>query len=358
MTITVPITTLANLNNPTTATTTINSNFTALQTGFNSALNTTGDQMLGTLDMNNQQIINLPAPSTVNSPARLVDVVAGSGSGITVPTVGTSGTVVGYLNSNMTFSGANTFTGTNTFSSAVTFNTTPTYSSGFTTSSITATTANLGIISGVTSITGTNFNASAISASSLTVTSLNLTSITVSSQVTAPTGAFTTLTANIVTAPTAAITSIAASSATFTDTVGLSGTTNISGATAYPAAGIVGELISASSAASVALAANAASAFTAVTLTAGAWMLGGQATIQAASSLSLLETCLSQTAATFTGALSRQAIQGGVTAFTLSAQPVGPVPLLATAGTTVYLNVLASSAATCLSGQIYAWRLH
>src|SRR5260370_30224305 len=69
--------------------------------------------MFATLDMNSFQVLNLPSPATVNSPARLVDVV--TNPTITVPAVGTSGAVVGLLNTNTTESGNNTYSGTNSF---------------------------------------------------------------------------------------------------------------------------------------------------------------------------------------------------------------------------------------------------
>jgi hypothetical protein len=65
---------LANLNNPTTAVVTINNNETAVSSAFQQALNTSGDTMLGTINMNSNQIINLPAPASPNAPARLQDV--------------------------------------------------------------------------------------------------------------------------------------------------------------------------------------------------------------------------------------------------------------------------------------------
>lgn len=103
MTITVSLNQLANLQNENTAVTQINQNSNLLTTGFVSALNTTGDQMQGTLDMNSQQIVNLPAPATAASPLRLIDA-----SSITaLPSV---------LSGNNVYTGNNTFSGTNKFS--------------------------------------------------------------------------------------------------------------------------------------------------------------------------------------------------------------------------------------------------
>jgi hypothetical protein len=61
--------------------------------------------------MNNNQILNLPSPASINSPARLIDVVSNPSVALTVPPVGTSGAVVGLLNGNNTYSGTSTFTG-------------------------------------------------------------------------------------------------------------------------------------------------------------------------------------------------------------------------------------------------------
>lgn len=107
MSINVTLNTISNLQDTTTAQTQINNNSAAITGGFTTALNVTGDQMEGNLDMNSNQILNLSAPATANSPARLVDVV--TNPTITVPAVGTSGAVVGLLNANNTWSGTQSF---------------------------------------------------------------------------------------------------------------------------------------------------------------------------------------------------------------------------------------------------------
>lgn len=56
---------------------TVNANNTLITNAFADCVSLTGvspNAMQSNLDMNNFQILNLPAPSTVNSPARLVDV--------------------------------------------------------------------------------------------------------------------------------------------------------------------------------------------------------------------------------------------------------------------------------------------
>lgn len=104
---------VADLTQTTTAQNTINANFASIQTAFDNTLSrggTSPNQMQAVLDMNSNQIINLPAPSTPNSPARVVDVV--TNPTIVLPGTGTSGHVVPYLDGTNTFSGSsNTFLG-------------------------------------------------------------------------------------------------------------------------------------------------------------------------------------------------------------------------------------------------------
>src|SRR5882762_6940732 len=119
----ITLTDLANLQNENTAVNAINNNNAVLKTAFDNALSRDGtvpNQMLNSLDMNSNQIINLPAPSTVNSPARLIDVV--SNPTITIPGQGTSGHVVPFLDGNNTWSGTNTYSAGSTFNSTATFN--------------------------------------------------------------------------------------------------------------------------------------------------------------------------------------------------------------------------------------------
>lgn len=108
----------ASFQNDNTAVILANSNNTLLTTAFDNTLSRDGtspNTMGASIDMNSNQIINLPAPGTVNSPARLIDVT--SNPSILVPPTGTSGHTVPYLDGN------NTFSGTNTFSSGVTTST-------------------------------------------------------------------------------------------------------------------------------------------------------------------------------------------------------------------------------------------
>lgn len=111
---------VSDLTQSTTAQTTINANSSTVQTAFDNTLSRDGtspNQMGASLDMNSNQIINLPVPSTQNSPARLIDVV--SNPTIVVPGTGTSGHVVPFLDGNNTFSGTELFNGNVTFGGTV-----------------------------------------------------------------------------------------------------------------------------------------------------------------------------------------------------------------------------------------------
>lgn len=117
------LTDLVNLQNETTAVNAINANNALIEAAVENTLSRDGtvpNTMSNNLDMNSMQILNLPAPASATSPARLQDVVSAA-TIASVPPVGTSGAVVGLLNANNTHSGNNTFSGTNTFSGSNTF---------------------------------------------------------------------------------------------------------------------------------------------------------------------------------------------------------------------------------------------
>src|SRR6266436_1886401 len=102
---------VATFQNDTTAVTTINSNNAVITTAFLDVLSRSGvtpNQMTSTLDMNSNQIVNLPPPQTVNSPARLIDVTTPGIITVNTATTGTSGHVVPFLD------GANTWSNTQT----------------------------------------------------------------------------------------------------------------------------------------------------------------------------------------------------------------------------------------------------
>lgn len=87
---------LASLQNENTALSTINANNATLITAVDNTLSRDGtspNSMGAALDMNSNQIINLPAPSTANSPARLADIqsIQAGGTIASIPTGGTTG---------------------------------------------------------------------------------------------------------------------------------------------------------------------------------------------------------------------------------------------------------------------------
>src|SRR5216683_3058349 len=105
-------TNLASLVDETTALSVINNNFAQIAQAFQNAAATANSvsnnaTMQITLDMNSNQVINLPIPASVNSPARLIDVV--SNPSLLVPPTGTSGHTVTFLDTASTWSALQTF---------------------------------------------------------------------------------------------------------------------------------------------------------------------------------------------------------------------------------------------------------
>lgn len=104
----------------TTAANTINANNFVVQTAMDNTLSrdgTTPNQMSSAIDMNSNQIINLPAPSTGNSPLRLTDASTLNGGGtITVPSInaGTNIIVTGTNPVTVATAATPTFTTVNT----------------------------------------------------------------------------------------------------------------------------------------------------------------------------------------------------------------------------------------------------
>lgn len=93
------LTDLANLQNETTAVNTINANNASIETAMENTLSrdgTTPNQMEDSLDMNSEQILNLPVPATNNSPLRLQDLsdFIGGGTISNIPPGGTTGQVL------------------------------------------------------------------------------------------------------------------------------------------------------------------------------------------------------------------------------------------------------------------------
>lgn len=93
MTISLSLNDVQDLTNTVTAESTINANNADIKTAFTSALAVTGDKMQGTLDMNSNRIINLPAPASQTEPIRLID-FTGTGT-LAIPSVTLSGVVTG-----------------------------------------------------------------------------------------------------------------------------------------------------------------------------------------------------------------------------------------------------------------------
>src|SRR6266853_104892 len=103
---------VATFQNDTTAVNVVNNNNAAITTAFIDTLSRSGvspNPMLSTLDMNNNQIVNLPFPTTLNSPARLADVTNAQNISIISATTGTSGHVVPFLDGTNTWSAPQTF---------------------------------------------------------------------------------------------------------------------------------------------------------------------------------------------------------------------------------------------------------
>lgn len=105
----VTINPVGNLINATTAETNIDNNFDAIQTAIENTLSRDGtppNQMESVLDMNSNQIINLPAPTSLFSPVRLQDIAdletGGTINVSNLPTGGTTGQVL-KKNSNTDF---------------------------------------------------------------------------------------------------------------------------------------------------------------------------------------------------------------------------------------------------------------
>lgn len=95
----ITLTDLANLQNETTAVNAINANNAILETASDNTLSRDGtspNEMESVLDMNSHQIVNLPNPSTENSPLRLKDLADFIGTGVvnTLPDGGTTGQVL------------------------------------------------------------------------------------------------------------------------------------------------------------------------------------------------------------------------------------------------------------------------
>lgn len=113
----ITLSTVGSLTDTVTAVTAINTNFSTIQTAFDNTLSLNGqtpNSMGSSLDMNSNQILNLPAPATLNSPARLTDVntLNGGGTIYTLPSGGTTGEPLVKLSNTSYNVGWGTVTGT------------------------------------------------------------------------------------------------------------------------------------------------------------------------------------------------------------------------------------------------------
>ncbi len=95
----ITLTNLVDLQNETTAVTAINNNNSIIQTAMDNTLSRDGtspNPMQSGLDMNSFQIVNLPAPVSLNSPLRLTDLNSFIGGGTiqAIPAGGTSNQVL------------------------------------------------------------------------------------------------------------------------------------------------------------------------------------------------------------------------------------------------------------------------
>ena len=101
---------VGSLIDATTAAATINANNAIIQTAFDNNLSRDGtlpNVMGSRIDMNSHELLNVGAPTSSGSAARLVDVV--TNPTILVPPTGTSGHTVPFLDGTNTWSGNNTF---------------------------------------------------------------------------------------------------------------------------------------------------------------------------------------------------------------------------------------------------------
>jgi hypothetical protein len=107
---------VATFVNDTTAVNTVNNNFAAISTVFTDVLSRSGvtpNQMTSSLDMNSNQIINLPPPASLNSPLRLADLGQTLSISINNALTGTSGHLVPFLDGANTWSNTNAYTQNN-----------------------------------------------------------------------------------------------------------------------------------------------------------------------------------------------------------------------------------------------------
>src|SRR4051812_3836145 len=97
------LTNIANLQNETTAVNAINTNNAAIIAAIDNTLSRDGtpaNQMAASLDMNSNQILNLPTPLSNYAPLRVIDAATISGGGITVSPLPVGGSAGQFLGKN------------------------------------------------------------------------------------------------------------------------------------------------------------------------------------------------------------------------------------------------------------------
>ncbi|HEY2810540.1 MAG TPA: hypothetical protein VGJ00_04025 [Rhabdochlamydiaceae bacterium] len=363
------LTQLANLQNENTAVSEVNANSDTIVSSFDNTLSrdgTTPNQMMNNLDMNSNQIYNLPSPGSATSPARLQDVTTSTIIS-SVPPTGTSGAVVGFLNGNNTYSGNEIFSGNNTFSGTNTFTNAAPITVG-------ANAGNNGLINFKGSTSGTTtVQATVVASGSLTLpaatdtlvgkaTTDTLTNKTLDTAGTGNVIKFGGVTSSTVTGTGAVVlaTSPTLITATLT-TPTLTGVTNGSNA----AAGNVQEyqesviaLGSATSLTSGATLNSNAKNLTSLTLGAGDWEVAGNVTFVGTSStaLSCTITGLSTTSVTFdqtngrTNIVIQSTLNNTNTATTANVnQLIGPLRFSSSGSQTINLVVQGTFSASTLS---------
>lgn len=121
MSVPISLTTITSIANDTTFLTQLNANFSAISTAFAAALDTnsnTPNQMESALDMNSNQILNLPAPSSIDSPVRMEDIsTLQTGGTITIEGVPIGGATGAALVKNSATNFDTTWTNTPNFTS-------------------------------------------------------------------------------------------------------------------------------------------------------------------------------------------------------------------------------------------------
>jgi len=331
--------------NDTSAVNTVNGNNDTITSAFADVLSRSGNspnQMLSALDMNSNQIFNLPPPSTINSPARLVDVA--SNPTIVVPGTGTSGHTVPFLDGNNTWSGTNAFNAATTLAAATTVSGVATFS--------TNPVFNAGGISGVSIANNGIGNAQIRQGSARTV-------VGVTGNATANVADIQGTTRQVLAVNTAG------TGLSFAQPQGdqLLGTTTNDNATA----GNVGEFVSSTvnSGSAVSLTTNVAANITSISLTAGDWdvFIDAYFSFAGTTSVTNMQTSISTISATISQTPGNWGVVQQAASVPTAANPTnlgaGPVRLSLSGTTTVFLVVQATFtvAATSAYGIISARRV-